>query len=133
MRGVAGSFDTAMNAIAVAQEAGLFTAISTMATRDKIQRGTLQALADLATRLGVQEFRILEPIPTGGFAGYGHEMLTADESAHIIHFHKSWNRRGKGPAVAAFSHLESAAMFGACRGVSPSVHRRRGEQSAHAT
>jgi MoaA/NifB/PqqE/SkfB family radical SAM enzyme len=112
VRGVAGSYQTAMDAIAVSREAGLFTAISTMATRDKIQRGTLEALAELATRLGVQEFRILEPIPTGRFAGRGHEMLTEAETARIVNFHKSWNRRGRGPAIAAFSHLESAAMFG---------------------
>ncbi len=112
VRGVEGSFATAMDAIRIAREAGLFTAISTMATHDKLRRGTLDALADLATHSGVREFRILEPIPTGGHAGCGAEVLTPDESAQLARFHQAWNRRGKGPAIAAFSYLESDAMFG---------------------
>ena len=39
VRGAEGSYQTAMDAIGVARAAGLFTAISTMATREKLCNG----------------------------------------------------------------------------------------------
>lgn len=112
IRGVTGSFDTALSAIKLSLAAGLYTAISTIASRDKLNDGTLERLAQLAARLGVHEFRILEPIPTGRFAGDNSEILTAEESRRLAQFHKNWNRKGNGPAIACFAHLESDAMFG---------------------
>ena len=112
VRGVEGSFATAMAAIRIAREAGVFTAISTMATREKLRDGTLLRMAELASRCGAQEFRILEPVPTGRCAREDGAILTAEESAQLTRLHKRWNRRGRPPAIAAFSHLESDALFG---------------------
>jgi radical SAM protein with 4Fe4S-binding SPASM domain len=66
----------------------------------------------LAAKEGAHEFRILEPIPTGRFAGEKKEVLNAHESRQLADFHKNWNVKGKGPAIACFAHLESDAMFG---------------------
>jgi MoaA/NifB/PqqE/SkfB family radical SAM enzyme len=111
-RGVTGSFDEALRAIEISLQAGLYTAISTAATKDKIKKGVIHRLAELGVKLGVHEFRILEPIPTGNMSGRTDEILTADETKGLSDFHKQWNIRKKGLAVAAFSHLESAEMFG---------------------
>lgn len=112
IRGVKGSFDTALSAIDVSLAAGLYTAISTIAGRDKLNDGTLERLAQLAADWGVHEFRILEPIPTGRYSGENLEILTPDESRRLARFHKDWNKKGNGPAIACFAHLESDAMFG---------------------
>jgi len=112
IRGVKGSFDTAIAAITISLHAGLYTSISTVASRDKLNNGTLEQMAELAERYGVHEFRILEPIPTGNWSEQITEVLTAEESSQLAEFHKQWNRRGKGPAIACFAHLESDAMFG---------------------
>ena len=112
IRGVKGSFNTALSAIDLSLKAGLYTAISTIASRDKLHSGTLERLAALATERGVHEFRILEPIPTGSFSGENSEVLTPEESRKIAEFHKQSNRKGTGPAIASFAHLESDAMFG---------------------
>lgn len=112
VRGTDDSFEIALQAIELSQEAGLYTAISTVATRDKLQNGTLPRLAEMAERLGVLEFRILEPVPTGGYRSESDAVLSEGESAGITAFHKQWNLRGKGPAICAFSHLESGEMFG---------------------
>ena len=77
-----------------------------------MQGGTIERLAEFATKHGVHEFRILEPVPTGRLKDEKAWMLTAEESKQLADFHKKWNRKGEGPAIACFSHLESDDMFG---------------------
>ncbi len=112
IRGVRGSFDEGIKAIELSQDAGIYTAISTIGTREKLNNGTIQRMAELATKLGVHEFRILEPIPIGRYNNDQCQMLEAGESKKLADFHKQWNRKGKGPAIASFAHLESDEMFG---------------------
>jgi len=106
------SFVTALRAIELGQQAGLYTAISTIASRSKIEDGTLEALAAFGQRLGVREFRILEPIPTGRMQHKSEALLRPEETQHVIDLHKRWNRREERPTLATFSHLESAELFG---------------------
>lgn len=112
VRGVAGSFDEAIKAIGLSLEAGLYTAISTVGTKEKIKNGHIQRLAHLADKYGVHEFRVLEPIPTGSFYNQKDEVLSKDESKELADFHKQWNRKNSGPAISGFSYLESEEMFG---------------------
>ena len=112
VRGKSGSFDEAVRAVDMSLKAGMYTAISTVATHDKFATGTLEKMAGMANRLGAHEFRILEPVPTGSIAGQTEQILTADESKQIAEFHKKFNRKSKGVSVASFSHLESDEMFG---------------------
>jgi MoaA/NifB/PqqE/SkfB family radical SAM enzyme len=112
VRGVKGSYDTAIGAIETSLGGGLYTSISTIGSREKLKNGTLERMAEMATRYGVHEFRILEPVPTGSFSGNTAEVLTAAESGELAAFHKQWNRRGLGPSIACFAYLESDEMFG---------------------
>jgi MoaA/NifB/PqqE/SkfB family radical SAM enzyme len=112
VRGVKGSFDTALSSIRISRQAGLYTAISTIGSRDKLENGTLERLAQLVTCYDVHEFRILEPVPTGSYSGQSNEVLSAGESQQIAQFHKQWNRKGRGPSITSFARLESDEMFG---------------------
>jgi MoaA/NifB/PqqE/SkfB family radical SAM enzyme len=112
IRGAAGSFAEGARAVELSLEAGLYTAISTVATREKARNRVIGRMARMARRMGVHEFRILEPAPTGRLLGGEDVTLTEVQSQQLADFHKQWNRRGDGPAVCAFSHLESDAMFG---------------------
>ncbi|NQV32922.1 MAG: radical SAM protein [Phycisphaeraceae bacterium] len=112
VRGVPGSFDEGMEAIRLGLDAGLYTAISTVATHDKIKDNTIEKMANLARDLKVHEFRILEPVPTGRALGQTSALITPAERHTLTTFHKQWNQAKKGPAIASFSHLESDAMFG---------------------
>lgn len=112
VRGVSGSFEEGIKAIELSQDAGLYTAISTVGIRDKLNDGTINRMAEMATKLSVHEFRILEPIPTGRYSDNQCQMLNVDESKELADFHKQWNRKGKEPAIASFAHLESDEMFG---------------------
>ena len=111
-RGVSGSFDEAIKAISMSLEAGLYTAISTVATQSKIAGGQIPRLAHLAEKYGVHELRILEPIPTGASYGRKDEILDPSQSKQLADFHAQWNRKNIGPAVSSFSYLESDEMFG---------------------
>jgi len=112
IRGVNGSFTIAIKAVENAKRAGLYTAISTVATKSKLHSGEIQRLADFANTLDVNEFRILEPLPVGSMKGACGELLSEEDSAKLKEFHCDWNKSKKTPTVAAFSHLESKEMFG---------------------
>ncbi len=112
IRGAAGSFAMGLKAIEISRRAGIYTGISTVATKDKLQDGTIERLAVLAGQWGASEFRILEPVPTGSLSGQTCQTLTAAQSKRLADFHKQWNKAGKGVAISCFSHLESAEAFG---------------------
>ena len=106
------SWHAARHAVESCRRAGVYTAISTIATRDKLLGGELERMHELGRRWGVGEFRILAPVATGGWAGCGAEMLSADEMRALANFHVRVNRAGRLPAVACFAYLESAELFG---------------------
>ena len=112
VRSVTGSFQTAMDAISLALQTGFYTAISTVATHEKLHSGQIRAMAELAFRLGVQEFRILEPVPTGRALGQVKTLISEEDRRELTALHKQWNRQGRPPTIASFSYLESAEMFG---------------------
>jgi MoaA/NifB/PqqE/SkfB family radical SAM enzyme len=112
VRGVAGSFAAAREAVAACRRAGLFTALSTVGFREKLASGDLERLYHLAADWGVGEFRLLAPVATGGLAGCGAAMLSPDELAALARFHTEHNLRRGGPSVNSFAYLESAEMFG---------------------
>jgi len=111
-RGVEGSFETARRAIEACQAADIYTAISTIGTREKIATDELSRIYELGERWGVHEMRLLSPIPTGSGAKCKGFALSEQEKETLRRFHIERNRRGRGPVVAGFAHLESAELFG---------------------
>lgn len=112
IRGQSGSFAQARRAIDLAKKAGLYTAISTIGTREKLASGEIERLYDLAARWDVAELRLLAPVATGAQVGCASFMLTPEEYRQLGDFHVTHNRRHAGPAVTSFAYLESQAQFG---------------------
>lgn len=112
IRQTSGSFKIACDAVRNAVDAGLYTAISTVAFRDKIESGELDKMYKMAEKMGAREFRVIAPVATGGMVGCTCDMLTDKDRQALRKFHINHNGRRKGPAVACFSYLESAEMFG---------------------
>ncbi|MBN1554071.1 MAG: radical SAM protein [Phycisphaerae bacterium] len=113
------SFASASIAIAACQQEGLFTALSTIGTKERIHSGELERMYEMAREWHVGEFRLLAPVATGGKVGCSEFMLSDEEYAALAEFHirhnrekTSWSRRPKPPAVASFAYLESTEMFG---------------------
>jgi len=112
VRGVEGSFDEARAAVMACRDAGVYAALSTVGTRERLAGGELDRMYALAYQWGVGEFRLLAPVATGALAGCAAAMLSDDEMQALADFHVTHNRRPGGPAVASFAYLESADMFG---------------------
>lgn len=99
VRGRSGSFDEAAAAVAACRDAGVYVAVSTIGTPEKIAGGDLEGTLDLSAAWGAQELRILPPVATGGWAGRASVMLTADQRTALARFHIEHNRRRGGPAT----------------------------------
>ena len=112
VRGRAGSFAEAEAAVRACQDMGIYTAISTVGTRERIAGGELTAMYELGRRWGVGEFRLLAPVATGRLRGCAAAMLEPQERRALFDFHVEHNRRGDGPAVNSFAYLESDELFG---------------------
>jgi MoaA/NifB/PqqE/SkfB family radical SAM enzyme len=112
VRGHAGSFTEAESAAQACRAAGVYTALSTIGTRERIASGDVEAMYQLAARWGVGEFRILTPVATGAWAGCRAAMLGPEERRVLYDFHVDHNRRRGGPAVASFAYLEADEIFG---------------------
>ncbi len=112
MRGVEGAFVHAMNAIQYAKLAGLYTMTQTMCTRELLETGEIMKIAKLAKSLGVDEMRIMEPIPCGTLNEHRDEVLTAEEQKALIDLHIKMNRSPEYPKVSVFPYVESENQYG---------------------
>lgn len=112
VRGVSGSFGVATSAVSACRRAGIYAAISTVATTEKIDSGELDRLWALGAKWGVGEFRVLAPVATGRIVGQCGCVLDEGRRERLKAFHVETNRRGVGPAVACFAYLESSEVFG---------------------
>jgi MoaA/NifB/PqqE/SkfB family radical SAM enzyme len=66
-RGHAQSYELAVQAVAVAKQEGLVTALSVCATKQFISEGHLLPYLDFAHQLGVQFVQVLEPVQVGHY------------------------------------------------------------------
>ena len=112
IRGRAGSFASAESAVQACLQSGIYTAVSTVGTRERIAAGELDSIYALARKWGVGEFRVLAPVATGAWARCGTQMLTPQELQALRDFHIGHNRCRGGPAVVCNAYLESNELFG---------------------
>jgi MoaA/NifB/PqqE/SkfB family radical SAM enzyme len=111
-RGSAGSFAAARAAVATLGQAGVYVALSTIATREAIRSGGLFRMYELAEQWDAGELRVLSPVATGRWRDAPDVMLSERELRDVRAFHVACNARSDGPAVASFARLESPELFG---------------------
>jgi MoaA/NifB/PqqE/SkfB family radical SAM enzyme len=113
LRGHSGAYDTALAAIRATRDAGLYTMIQLVATREMVGGNLLDRYLELAAGLGVHEIRLLEPMPTGrlmqGQARYG---LSARERRLLRDVHVRTNRDPRLVKVSSFAHVEHGSNYG---------------------
>jgi len=112
IRGKKGSFKTGIKALEACNKADIYTAIGTIATKEKLNNGDLDRIYRLGEEYNVGEIRVISIVPTGSCIKENNLMLKFEEIERIREFHKSYNRRNKGPIVASFAQIESKDMFG---------------------
>ncbi|HRZ67273.1 MAG TPA: radical SAM protein [Candidatus Omnitrophota bacterium] len=118
LRGSDRAFKIAVDAIGESVKSGFYTAVQLTVRKDAANTGFLDKYMDFVKKLGVQEIRIIEPMPTGKLidAGAGTFLGEEDRNA-LIDFHIRANRISNLPKVAAFAYLESGDMYGCGAGI----------------
>ncbi len=113
MRGRSGTFDEVMEAVRGSKAAGFYTMVSSVATRSFVEERLFEKIYALCRKMGVHEYRIVEPMPCGKLADVDENNLLAPEHIQVLRdFHVQTNRRQKPPKVCAFNQIESPEIFG---------------------
>src|SRR3989339_2222624 len=112
-RGKKGAFETALNAIRIFKDNGMYTMIQLVATKDMANDQAFEHYLDLAGNLGVHEIRLLEPMPTGNLIGCARKcMLNYGERAALRQLHIRTNNQADITKVCAFAHIEHKELYG---------------------
>ena len=112
VRGKKGSLHMGINAIKLCKEAGIYTAIGTIGTREKMNSGELDRIYNLASSLDVEEMRLIPPGAAGRWAGCTDVILNAEELESHKEFQIKHNKKRSGPIVTSIAYIESEEMLG---------------------
>ncbi len=111
-----GAFDAAVAALRHARRTGMYTFINAVADRASVISDEPRRLLELASRLGIDELRLLEPVPCGGLIEHPDRLLQPEHVAELRRLHHENNRRRRGPKLLAISEIESREMHGCVAG-----------------
>lgn len=114
LRGKKDTFETALNAIETSKKYGFYTVISTVVTKQLL--GSIFEFLEFAQKLGIDEVRILEPVPCGRLITE-EPQLNDEDRAKLIEVHKTANKSRKYPRVSVFSYIESEQAIGCTAGI----------------
>ena len=112
VRGEKGSLQNGINAIKICKEVGIYTAINTIGTRERINNGELDRIYNLAHSLEVGEMRLNFPTATGGWTGCTDKILKTEELKLLKEFQIKHNKKRSGSIVTSIAYLESEEMLG---------------------
>ena len=117
LRGRAGAFRSALRALGVAREAGLYPYVVSVATREFLPRERFLPFLRFAGAAGALEVHLLEPSATGRLADHPEVQLTAAERGRILEYQAEVAEDGALPILSSFAYLESAEAFGCGAGL----------------
>jgi MoaA/NifB/PqqE/SkfB family radical SAM enzyme/SAM-dependent methyltransferase len=117
LRGRRGAFDTALRAVRISRNAGLYPYVISVATREFIEPGRFMRFMRFAGEIGALEVHLLEPSLTGRLAGRTDLALGAEDRELIIGHQTAVARRPDLPILSTFTYLESPNAFGCGAGV----------------
>jgi MoaA/NifB/PqqE/SkfB family radical SAM enzyme len=108
-----GAFENAVAALRRARSAGFYTMAGAVATPGFVRSGMAERMHRRLTELDAHELRIVEAMPCGHMSACAaSDLLSPDDVTALRRFHVETNRRGRGPKVCAFNHIESPEIFG---------------------
>jgi MoaA/NifB/PqqE/SkfB family radical SAM enzyme/ubiquinone/menaquinone biosynthesis C-methylase UbiE len=117
LRGKKGAFRTALQALSVAKESGLYPYIVSVATREFLQRERFLAFMEFARASGALEVHLLEPCAIGKLAEHKEAVLTDAERRLIFEYQNEIAERDDLPILSSFAYLESPDAFGCGAGL----------------
>lgn len=116
-RGYNGAYENSISAIKNCKEAGLYTMAQTVCTKEMLKSGEIYKLGKFLRDLGVDEVRILEPIPCGSLLVKSDEIFSKEDKEELINLHIKFNRDKNYPKTSVFPYVESKDQFGCGAGV----------------
>lgn len=118
MRGKRGAFETALRALRIADDCGLYPYVITVATREFLQPERFRAfLRFIAKETAAREVHLLEPSASGRLTGNRDVLLSPDETRMILEYQEEVSRDESLPILSTFAHLESPEAFGCGAGL----------------
>lgn len=116
-RGYNGAYENSISAIKNSKEAGLYTMAQTVCTKEMLKSGEIYKLGKFLKTLGVDELRILEPIPCGSLLVKSNEIFSKEDKDKLIDLHIKFNKDKNYPKTSVFPYVESKDQFGCGAGV----------------
>jgi MoaA/NifB/PqqE/SkfB family radical SAM enzyme len=121
LRNIPNALETAENALIVAKKAGLYVCINCVVDRTMVSERRYRELYEKAQQLGVDELRLVEPMPCGRLADVACDIaespfLTPEQVKELRSFHRETNRQNSATKVCAFNEIESPELFGCAAG-----------------
>lgn len=112
LRRYKGAFEIALRAVELSRKMGFLTAVTTVATPDRITSGELEAFIKWLTTIRVHEVTIFEPAPAGKLAGKKDVFLDADNLKYLKELHIRANNSKFYPRLVVLPFVESADRMG---------------------
>jgi len=117
LRGHPGAFRTALDALEMAERAGLYSYVIAVARREMLEHGRIMDYLSFARNAGAREVHLLEPAPTGRLSGHDEVRLSTAERESIIALQKEVALREDLPILSCFAYFESERYFGCGAGL----------------
>ncbi len=112
-RGRRGMHATALAAIRLFQDAGMYVAVSFVPDRRLVaDRDALFKTIDFFRDLGINDMRLTSPILSGHLTERPEELLSADHAQTIFEVQKKCTRTPGYPGVFAYDYFESERFYG---------------------
>lgn len=112
-RGSEKAFDIAVEAVKTSLKHDFYTALQLTVRKDFVNLKDMDEYVKFANFLGVQEVRIIEPMPTGKLIKKESRIFLNDsEHEFLKQFHVKINKRANLPKIASFTYLEDKDMYG---------------------
>jgi radical SAM protein with 4Fe4S-binding SPASM domain len=116
MRGYAKAYKDSLKGIENAKQAGLLVALSTVATKERIESREIFDFLDFAKDNGVDDVAIFEPIPAGKILSGEEHLLSQEEREHLFKLHTFANKRENYPRVISGPYMDSEKFMGCTAG-----------------
>lgn len=118
LRGSDRAFKTAVDALKVSIANKFYTAAQLTVIKGTANSSFLNKYLDFVNDLGVQEVRIIEPMPTGRLINEKTETFLDEKDQNVLkEFHVAVNKNSRLPKVAAFTYLEDGKLYGCGAGI----------------
>ena len=112
-RGMQGAFKAAVEGVASLKEAGAYAMTQIVATRERCDPRWMEKYLAFVRSLGVEEVRLLEPMPCGKILkGHGDWRISKEQHEYLKRLHVESNSDRKSVKVSSFAFIEDVSRYG---------------------